>query len=51
MEISAKKTKLMTNSDNGFQTEITANGEKLDTVKKFKYLGAIVSTRGPTLKY
>ena len=43
MEISANKTKLMTNSNNGIQRDITANGEKLETVKKFKYLGAMVS--------
>ena len=38
MEISANKTKLMTNSNNGIQHNITANGEKLETVKKFKYI-------------
>ena len=47
MEISANKTKLMTNSNNGIQRDITANGEKLETVKKFKYLGAMVSDDGP----
>ena len=46
MEISAGKTKLMTNSDSGIQTDITANGEKLETVRNFKYLGAIVSDEG-----
>ena len=46
MEISANKTKLMTNSNNGIQRDITANGEKLETVKKFKYLGAMVSDEG-----
>ena len=46
MEISANKTKLMTNNDDGIQTDITANGEKLETVKNFKYLGAIVSNEG-----
>ena len=51
MEISANKTKLMTNNDNGIQIDITANGEKLETVKNFKYLGAIVSDEGPSLKY
>ena len=46
MEISAGKTKLMTNSDSGIQTDITANGEKLETVQSFKYLGATVSDEG-----
>ena len=40
------KTKLMTNSNNEIQRDITANGEKLETVKKFKYLGAMVSDEG-----
>ena len=43
MEISANKTKLMTNSNNGIQRDLTANGEKLETVKKLKCLGAMVS--------
>ena len=36
----------MTNSNNGIQHDITPNGEKLKTVKKFKYLGAMVSDEG-----
>ena len=46
MEISAAKTKLMTNNERGIQADITANGEKLETVQNFKYLGAIVSDEG-----
>ena len=46
MEISANKTKLMTNSNNGIQLDITANREKLEIVKKFKCLGAMVSDEG-----
>ena len=42
MEISAKKTKLMTNSANGIQTEIKVKEQKLG----FKYLGAVVSDDG-----
>ena len=43
MDIGAKKTKLMTNSANGIQREIKAKGQKLGTVKNFKYLGTVVS--------
>ena len=50
MEISANKTKLMTNSNNVIHNDITANGEKLETVKKFKYLGAVVSDEGSKLE-
>ena len=38
MEISAEKTKLMTNSANGIQRETKIKGQKLDTVISFKYL-------------
>ena len=37
MEISAEKTKLMTNSANGIQREIKVKGQKLGTVTSFKY--------------
>ena len=43
MEISAEKTKLMTNSANGIQREIKVKGQKLGSVTSFKYLGAVVS--------
>ena len=46
MEISAEKTKLMTNSTQGIQTDIRANSQKLDTVNSFKYLGALISDEG-----
>ena len=39
MEISAEKTKLMTNSANGIQREIKVKGQVLGTVTSFKYLG------------
>ena len=43
MEVSAEKTKLMTNSANGIQREIKVKGQKLGTVTSFKYLGEVVS--------
>ena len=46
MEISAEKTKLMTNSANGIHREIKVKGQKLGTVTSFKYLGAVVSDDG-----
>ena len=46
MEISAEKTKLMTNSANGIQRDIKVKGQKLGTVTSFKYLGAVVSDDG-----
>ena len=39
MEISAEKTKLMTNNAGGINTEIKANGQKLETVTSFKLPG------------
>ena len=46
MEISAAKTKLMTNSANGIQREIKVKGQKLGTAKSLNNLGAFVSDRG-----
>ena len=46
MEISAEKTKLMTNGANGIQREIKVKGQKLGTVTSFKYLGEVVSNDG-----
>ena len=46
MEINAEKTKLMTNNVNGINTDIRVNGQMLETVPSFKYLGAIVSDEG-----
>ena len=46
MEIGAEKTKLMTNNTSGINTEIKVNGQKLETVTRFKYLGSVISDEG-----
>ena len=46
IEISAEKTKLMTNIASGINTEIKINGQKLETVTSFKYLGSVISHEG-----
>ena len=46
MEISAEKTKLMTNNTNAINKEIKVNGQKLETATSFKYLGSVVSDEG-----
>ena len=46
MEISAEKTKLMTNNTSGFNTEIKVHGQKLETVTSFKYLGSVITDEG-----
>ena len=46
VEISAKKTKPMTNNTSGINTEIKINGQKLETVTSFKYLGSVISHEG-----
>ena len=46
MEIGAKKTKLMTNNTSGVNAEIKVNGQKLETVTSFKYLGTVITDEG-----
>ena len=46
MEISAEKTKLMTNNTSGMNTEIKVNGQKLETVTSFQYLSSVVTDEG-----
>ena len=46
MEISVGKTKLMTNNTSGINTEIKVNGQKLETVTSFKYLGSVITNEG-----
>ena len=43
MEISAEKTKLMTNNTSGINKEIKVNGQKLEIVSNFKYLGSFIT--------
>ena len=46
MEISAEKTKMVTNNASGINTEIKANGQKLETVTSFKYLDSVTTDEG-----
>ena len=46
MEISAKRTKLMTNDTSGINTEIKVNGQKFETVTSFKYPGSVITEEG-----
>ena len=46
MQISAEKTKLMTNNTSGINTEIKVNGHKLETVTSFRYLGSVITDEG-----
>ena len=46
IEISAEKTKLVTNNTSGISTEIKVNGQKLETVTSFKYLGSVITDKG-----
>ena len=46
MEISAEKTKLMTNNTSGIGNDIMIGDQKLEIVNKFKYLGAIMTDEG-----
>ena len=50
MEISAEKTKLMTNNTSGINTEIKVNGKNLETITSFKYLGSVISDEGSKLE-
>ena len=49
-EISAAKTKLMTNHTGGIITDININGQKLETVTSFKYLGSVITDEGSKLE-
>ena len=46
MENSAEKTKLMTNNTSGINTEVKVNGQRLETVTSFIYLGSVITDEG-----
>ena len=46
MEISAEKTKLMTNNIKEISLEIRIGGQQLETVQSFKYLDSVVTDEG-----
>ena len=48
MEISAEKSKLMTNNTDSIGIDIRVNGRKLNEVNSFKYMGAVVIDQGST---
>ena len=43
---SAEKTRLMTNNTSGINTEIKVDGQKLETVTSFQYLGSVITDEG-----
>ena len=46
MEISAEKTKLMTNNTKGISLDVRIGGQEVETVQSFKYLGSVVTDEG-----
>ena len=46
MEISAEKTKMMTTNTSDIITETKVNGQELETVTCFKYLGSVKTDEG-----
>ena len=46
MEVSIKKSKIMTNSMNNIGADINMNSQKLNEVTSFKYLGATLCMDG-----
>ena len=46
MEISAMKTKLMTNNTSAVNTEIKVNGQKFEAVTNFKNLSSVITDEG-----
>ena len=46
MKISAEKSKLMTDNTSGINTDVKVNGQKLETVTSFEYLGSVITDEG-----
>ena len=46
MEVSTEKRKIMTNTSNNINADISMNGQKLEEVTSFKYLGATLCKDG-----
>ena len=46
MEINVENTRLITNNTSGINKEHNVNGQKLETVTGFKYLGSVVYDEG-----
>ena len=38
---------MVTNNTSGINTEIKVNGQKLETVTSFNYLGSVITDEGP----
>ena len=49
MEVSAEKSKIMTNSTNNISADISMTGQELEEVASFKYLGATLCKDGTCL--
>ena len=45
LEVSTEKSKIMTNGSNNISADISMNGQKLEEVTSFKYLGATLCKR------
>ena len=41
---------VLTNNTSGINTEIKVNGQKLETVTSFKYLGSVITDEGSKLE-
>jgi len=46
LEISTRKTKVMVTSEGRDHTSFTYNGEALEEVESFRYLGAVITSTG-----
>ena len=47
----ANLVELMTNNTSGINSEIRVNGQKLEAVTSFKYLGSVITDDVPSLRY